>query len=417
MRNWLNRNLDWLLLGMAWLTLMKVKILLAYALVFVVFVAVMFLLKKSIKTALFYGLLLTIPFERGFRGYDIQVVAPGPEIWIKGFKLYFGMTPKLIASVSLFLLMLNQSWDVKKRALLVNWLVVVFLGWGLLNSFQADAPQLALWGWWRLLITGWLMVISQYFFKLRQHREFFFKYLVSGLIFFGLIGTWQFISQQPMGIFLEDISVRFPFGRFTNESRLVYRVSGLVSHPTYFGSLLSLFLPFSLAGLLFSKKNKLVLFVASLLGLIAVFATFSRSAWLALMMIFFVFLWWGWKKKKKVHQFLSVKILALSLISFLVIFSGLLQVRLSTFNDIWTVGSGKGRVILLKEASKMIQNNPVWGVGLNNFTKVMRNSSNDPNALSLLYPVHNTFILFIAELGWFGGLMFVVLIGVGIWLS
>ncbi len=413
---WLKNNLDWLVLGLAWLALLKVQILLAYVMVFVVFVGVMFLIKKDLKTALFYGLLLALPFEKGFRGWNIEVVPSGPQAWIRGYETYFGMTPKLVASLSLFLVMLNQGWQVKKRSRLVSWLMVALLGLGLLTSFKASQPQLALSGWWRLLMTGWLLVISQTFFKLKKHRQFFIKYLMTALIFFGLIGTWQFINQQPVGLFLEDQLQRAPFGRLTNESQLIYRVSGLVGHPTYFASFLSMLLPVSLAGLLWGKKNKLLMMIASLLGFISIFGSFSRSSWLALVGVGLVFSWRWLVVERKIRRGL-VKIFLLNILGFLVIFGGLLQLRIRSFNYIWSLGSGRGRVVLMREAAKMIKSNPAWGVGLNHSVKVMRDASNNPEVLGLLYPVHNTFVLFFAELGLIGGLLVVVLTGSVFWLS
>lgn len=402
-------NLDWLVLGLAWLALLKVQILLAYALVFIVLVGVLFLIKKDFKTALFYALLIAIPFERGFRGFNIQVVPPGPESWIRGFELYFGITPKLIAILTLFLLMLNQSWRAKKKARVINWLLVTLLTWSLLSSFVSYQPQLALWGWWRLLMAGWLMVISQVFFRSPEHRKFFIKYLVTALLFFGIIGSLQFILKQPLGLFLEDQLNLVPFGRLTNESNLLYRVSGLIGHPTYFASFISLLFPVSLAGLLWSKGNKKTLMaVASLLGFISIFGSFSRSSWLALLLVGLSFSW-RWLKKK-VKKSLMIKLLLVNIVGFLVVFSGLLQVRISSFKYIWSLGSGRGRLVLIKEAGKMIKDNPVWGVGLNHFVKVMRDSTSNPEVLGLLYPVHNTFLLFFTEIGIIGGGLFLLMV-------
>jgi O-antigen ligase len=327
------------------------------------------------------------------------------------------MTPKLVAAVTLFLVMLSEKWRVNKSSNLVNWSLVLFLVLGLLTSFQAVQPQLALWGWWRLLLAGWLLVISQVFFQKQRNRQFFIKYLITGLVFFGLIGSMQFITKQPLGLFLEDQLQIAPFGRLTNESQLVYRVSGLVGHPTFFASFISLLLPVSLAGLIWGKRGKALMAVASLLGFVSLFGSFSRSSWLALLLIGLIFSGYWLVKKKQLGKAVMIKVLLLNLVGFLVIFSGLLQARLQSFKYIWSLGSGRGRLVLLKEAGEMIRNSPVWGVGLNHFTRVMRETSSDPEVLSLLYPVHNTFILFFSELGLIGGLLFVVVVSGVFWLS
>ena len=407
MRKFISRNLDWIVLFLAWITLFKVEILLTYVMVFIGFVLIMFLIKKDLKTALFYGLLLALPFERGIRGFNIEVVSPGPQEWIRGFQIYFGITPKLVASLSLFLLMLSEKWRARRKSIWINWLMIGFLGIALLSSFKSSQGNLAMFGWWRLLEAIWLMVIGQHFFMKQKNKEFFVKYLVSGLIFFGLIGSLQFITKQPLGLFLEDQLQRVPCGRLTNESNLVYRVSGLVGHPTFFASFLTMLFPAAVLGLIWGKK-KLMYAVAALLGFVAIFASFSRSAWLTviIMGILISFRWWMHGKKIKFN--LVVKIALVNVFGFMVLFSGLLQLRIKSFDYIWSLGSGRGRLVLIREAGKIIRQFPVFGVGLNNFVKVMRDGSNNPEVLGLLFPVHNTFLLFLSELGILAGSIFII---------
>lgn len=407
MKKFISRNLDWIVLVLAWIGLLMVKILLVYVGVFIGFVLIMFLIKKDLKTALFYGLLLALPFERGIRGFDIEVVPPGPEIFIRGFKTYFGITPKLVAAVALFLVMLSEKWRIKKKSLLISWCLVLFLGLGLLSSFKASQPNLALVGWWRLLLAGWLAVISQHFFRLKKHRKFFLKYLVTLLLFLGLVGSLQFITKQPLGLFLEDQLQMVPFGRLTNESRLVYRVSGLVGHPTFFASFLTMLFPMAVLGLIWGK-NKLVFATAMLLGFISIFASFSRSAWLTVIVIGILISVRWWRKQGKLRTNLAVKAVIANIIGFLILFGGLLQLRLRSFNYIWSLGSGRGRLLLMKKALTMIKQFPILGVGLNHFTRVVRDTSSDPEILALLFPVHNTFLLFLSELGILAGFIFII---------
>ncbi len=86
----------------------------------------------------------------------------------------------------------------------------------------------------------------------------------------------------------------------------------------------------------------------------------------------------------------------------------MLQLRIKSFDYIWSLGSGRGRLVLIREAGKIIRQFPVFGVGLNNFVKVMRDGSNNPEVLGLLFPVHNTFLLFLSELGILAGSIFII---------
>ncbi len=411
----INRLSDWIILGVFYVWLFRVEILLVYVGVFFIFILVMMIKKRDLKTALFYGLLLALPFERGIRGWDYQVVSAGPESYVKGYEMYLGISPKIIIGLSLFLALLAEKWKMNRLSKQVVRVMLLILGLGLLSSFQASAPGLALIGWWQLSFITWVLIVSVLFFTKKENRIFLVKYLTVSLIFFGLIGSLQFTTKQPLGLFLENPIQGAPFGWLTNESKLVYRVAGLIGHPTFFASLLSLFFPLAVSGLVWGRE-KFLYGAAVVLGFISIFATFSRSAWITVFLTSMVLSlrWWQEKKKlknRKIKSSLLIKIVLGNLVSFLIFFASLLQVRIRSFKYIWSLGSGRGRLLLFREAFKQIVNFPFLGVGLNNSVRVMRESSSNPEVLGLLFPVHNTFVLFLAEMGVVAGLLFIGLVG------
>lgn len=102
----------------------------------------------------------------------------------------------------------------------------------------------------------------------------------------------------------------------------------------------------------------------------------------------------------------------LIILSFIIIFinAGNFLERIDSFSNIWTYGSGKGRIQLLEESSFMIKNNLLFGVGLNHFTdEMMRNNVSDARKY-FLYPVHNTLVLFATEIGLLGFFAFIFFI-------
>ena len=123
------------------------------------------------------------------------------------------------------------------------------------------------------------------------------------------------------------------------------------------------------------------------LGLIPLFLTFSLSGWLA---------------------FLAVSLpLALKLTRRkLVIYYGALLIILSLFGQKFSYlapeSSFSRRSQLAGMAIKMFKDRPLTGVGLKNFTAVMDNYGLVPASTRWLQPVHNIYLLILAETGLLG---------------
>jgi O-antigen ligase len=67
-------------------------------------------------------------------------------------------------------------------------------------------------------------------------------------------------------------------------------------------------------------------------------------------------------------------------------------------------------LLLIAQAMEMIKDFPLFGVGLNHFTISMALHELTPEARGFLYPVHNTVLLFISELGIPAGLLFIIFV-------
>jgi len=155
----------------------------------------------------------------------------------------------------------------------------------------------------------------------------------------------------------------------------------------------------------FIKGQKVFLFenllisLSLVFGLLAEFATFSRSGWFAVsisLLIMGVFL------VKKTASFGFLKRGAFFLLLLFILFypfHSLILLRLSSFPSILTLGTGRSRTLLIQEAIAIIKQNPIFGVGLNNFTQAMVQTNLTGIANKFLFPVHNTFLLFATEVG------------------
>ncbi len=398
----------------------------SFLLLFVIYGGALFLFKKSLLEALFYVFLFSLPFERVLRSWLLTVVPFGPEFWQPGYEFYFGVSLKLILAITLFLLFMASFFFKKKKIKSflgdkrIAWMLIFLFGLACVSSFFAFRFDLAITGLIRLWLAIWIFFMGRHFFSQPRIRQDFYKYLISILLFFGVVGTLQFFNGQPLGIDMEDPSTLFPFGFRTTDSDDIYRVSGFMGHPTYFGSFLLLLMPVAL-GLLFKKISQKIYFdeeilisaLALLFGFIAVVGTFSRSAWGALLLVLAVFLVKGrtlinWQLLKRSK---ALTVLIVGLVIFVFSIGSLVFMRAETLRYVWTLGSGRGRLVLAKQSLTMMENYPVFGIGFNHFTDEMINQGVPEEHRGFIFPVHNTFLLFFSELGIPAGMLFITFVG------
>jgi len=131
----------------------------------------------------------------------------------------------------------------------------------------------------------------------------------------------------------------------------------------------------------------------------ALFFTFSRAAWIALIVCLLFYLFINLKNK-----LIFQKIITLSFICFLVpvifsfIYLPLSKARISGDGRL-EVKSSVERVESFSESFKIIKNYPFFGAGPGNYTLAVHNTI-DPNRASFLYqPAHNIYLLLLSEIG------------------
>lgn len=412
---------DWLIWIIPLFLFYNVSTNKTYVLVFALFGVAFFIFKKyTLQETAFLMLILSLPFERVIRSW-LQVVVPDfGDKFIPGYSIYFGIPIKLIFSVLLFLILIPQfkkhHQTKNKNNHFTLYLIYFFIA-ACFSTFFAFRQDLALNGLIRLWVSVWIFIACRFFFTQRKIRKNFKKFLICIAIFLGLIGAMQFIKHGLLGLYLESYSSKDPLGFVTTDGYELYRVSGLMTHPTYFGSFLSLLFPISLGtfahSLNKSKKitsTKIFSGAATILTFISILATFSRSAWIALILsIVLIFSkvknLIDWKKIIKAKLFTT---LLLCLMAIMIANSDNVIERVITLKTVWSEGTGTGRIELMRQAFTMAQDHPLTGIGFNNFTKALLDQGLDQEYREFLYPVHNTFMLFFAELGVPAGILFFV---------
>lgn len=251
-------------------------------------------------------------------------------------------------------------------------------------------------------------------------------FVSSALIQAGL-GIWQFLNQFSFANKWLGMALLSPaqggISVVEGTAGRWLRAYGSLPHPNILAGWLVIGL-FVLLGLAFrfavQKKSfwkalhpnfRLSIFIywSCVVIVTGLFFTFSREAWLALA-IGLLFFWIIVLIKKQAGIF--YKLLATGLATIIVlsiIFWPLLSTRLSG-QDRLEVKSQFERATYLEQSFQLIKKHPILGMGIGNYTLAVHNEIN-PDLKSWDYqPVHNLYLLILAELGMVGLAIFVWLI-------
>jgi len=217
------------------------------------------------------------------------------------------------------------------------------------------------------------------------------KSLSFAIIFQSLLSLAQWFKQSSVFGYL--FFGEQPFNQATaNIDRIVWLDGslkipplGTFPHPNVLAAFLILSLPYIYQHL----SNKSLKIFTLILGLITLFLTFSLSTWLAGLLL--VIPWLLSQHFSKIRAY----VISLGLI--------LIVLSLATrFSFLAPPSSFTRRSQLAQIAVKMIQTKPLAGIGLNNFTISMDQFGYVTSTTRFFQPVHNLFLLILAETGILG---------------
>lgn len=181
------------------------------------------------------------------------------------------------------------------------------------------------------------------------------------------------------------------------------RIGGTVGSPNFAAAYLSMSLA-TAASLLFTSLGRAYKRLAmGVLGMggVALILTFSRGGWMALTLSVTLICLLGWRRR---GVSLKTPIAVILILGMLYLpFHSVISGRL--FGD--DRGSAESRIPLMNLAFRIIGDNPVLGVGANNFTVVMDRYLTSDFREGWLFAVHNKYLLVLAETGIVGFLAFV----------
>lgn len=286
-----------------------------------------------------------------------------------------------------------------KKIFFPDLILLLFIFWNLI-SFILHPYTNSLYG------VIYLSEIFLVYYLLRTHlKKAFLKdishIIISMALFQSLLGFSQYILKRPLGLIVEDVIYPHPYGVVAGEGSNLFRITGTFFHPNLLASFLVTLLPFFL---LYQTKN-LFLKIAKIICIVILFFTYSRVAigiFILIMSLLFI------KKHNNLLKIVFYKKITLLLIfPILMIILILVPNLVIRFNSIQQAfeegGSMDIRLKLNQEGINLIQQYPIFGVGLNN--AVLAYVSNPTTDIlnfikpSKFYNIHNTYLEIASESG------------------
>ena len=277
----------------------------------------------------------------------------------------------------------------------------------------AKNPLVGFYGIIKFLEFSFLVFFVAENFK-KLNKGILFSCFLSGIIFESGLSFLQYFNQGSIGgafYFFGERTFNAITPGIANASingQLFLRPYATFSHP----NVLAGFLIVAMLYLFLLFKNKIVFSSGIILGTITLFLTLSRTA-IFLWAICLIVLFGSYFVKKYKNGFSNKKVF-IGMVMFLVIIVSLflifqnallLQRFLQTkISDESLVQRGQ----LISQSFLMIEKNPVFGVGINNFFNGL-NFSKGQLEVSLIQPVHNIFLLVYSETGILGFCFFIYL--------
>lgn len=395
----------------------------------------------DIKKIIEYGLYLLVFLLPLQTRWILRPVEVGGWDYAYGSISIYGIDILLVILIALF------AWERKKELFKFPGRVFISGYWLILAGLElmvfisilvaADIPA-AIYGYVNFLLGIGLMWIVFYgkFDKVRLVGAF-----LAGAVVQSVFGIWQFLAQSDisskwLGMAMHNAGEMGASVVETLAGGRWLRAYGTLDHPNILGGylviaiLLAVYLYVSGAGKnkhkdgtntrstlfklssILSRHQKPILVGVVALLFVCLFFTFSRTAWAGLLVglitFFAITLYWRQKHvQKKILKVLAVlAVLSAVLFGF---YSELVISRLS--QDTYTeIKSTTERMSSYEIAAGVVRENLFLGAGIRNYGPEVENMAGAEGSYYMYQPVHNVFLLVLAEIGLLGVIMFVAVL-------
>jgi O-antigen ligase len=319
------------------------------------------------KKKIFFIFLLFLPTQLGRHFWPEFSYVFGQRIDYLSPTIY--LTDALI--FILFFLEIKKVWQLLRKkfiVLLFYCFIVLLLSFFWLN-FHGQESGLLLYKWLKLFE---LIFLVFWVSKNVDIRDIFLP-LNLGLIAESFLAFGQFLSQRSLGFWIlgeRSFHAGTPGIALANwQGSLLLRPYATFPHPNVLAGYTLVVLILNL----FSPKRSFLKIPTFLLGTLTIFFSFSRTTWIVWLLIAF----FGFMKKVNKKALLSLFFLNLG------------------SEAIWR------RLDLARAALEMFRFSPIFGIGLGNFIPQLLKFF-IPKKIYFLQPVHNIFLLVLAETGIIG---------------
>lgn len=296
---------------------------------------------------------------------------------------------------------------------------ILFIGFSYLSSLWTHDQNTALYST-SLFFLGFLL----YLFIPRHASSFRTAtiLLLLGASLHSMIALTQFLTQSIDTQTLLNISTHLSesgaTATITDTTGRWLRAYGGMAHPNILGGFLALSILLGMHAYAQTQKShtfvRTTLLISLSLSFIGLVITFSRSAWITLIIGLLTATLFLWHKKQSLFRKIQIPLLAFMSIGLLFLFFLPQLFFTRTIEDTTQAhNSFSDRATSIDQAKELAQNMPLIGVGRGNMTIISYENSNDPlKQIWQFQPVHNVFLLIFTELGAIGFLLFIALMSV-----
>lgn len=334
-----------------------------------------------------------------------------------------------LLAIGLFGFWITRSLFQKKLFIPARTETMLLVSFLFFSSFALFFAENVSWGFRKLAFL--LSFVPLFFvafpvFRDEQSRERFAKWLVAGSALSAIVGILQFLLPFAIGLdpamllwqrnilpVFSGITFSGVVSEFSSmvanvDGRNVLRASGFFPDPHIASFFWGMTLPLALTLAALSKSHaKIVFYTVSIFIFVADILTFSRGGYLALIVALIISLIFFFpliiKKYAPIFLFLLFLLLA-----FVTVPNPISSRMLSSFDP--ADHSTSGRLSIWKEATDIIAEHPLVGVGLGNYSNEVKPSANyrEPRY------AHNIFLDIAAETGVINGIVFFLLLALPI---
>lgn len=330
---------------------------------------------------LFSLLLILLPTQLGYHFWPEWAMVLGRRVDYLSPTLY-------LTDILIFLIILSWYISVRPRIIHKTPVIIPLILFALLNIFFAAAPAVAIYTWIKVFEFG---LLGLYIANTKQTLKSTIFPLSIGIMYSSVIAIAQFMLQHTIGGPLWLLGER----TFSNQTpgiaqfyfhQLWLRAYATFPHPNVLGGYLAVLLPLIYVSMprhvnaSAYKKHHTFFLATFIVGIAALIVTFSRSALLAFLLGMAI------QKKKLLLPIILCAVLVISTIS---IIDESVVVRSQLNNS----------------ALHMFSQSPLVGIGLGNFLTQLPDYLVS-RQIYFLQPVHNIYLLALAETGLIGFSLF-----------